>query len=137
MRIWIITLGLVFLLSPVAYAEDGGFIFSNGTYQNESAPSASSERISRLVSMLNLSQEQKDKAKKISTESKMKTEQLFANILLLQQQIREIENQSMDDFAEILTDEQKIKLYEIKMLRQEEYNAHDREINDIMQPFNE
>ena len=137
MRIWIITLSLVFLLSPTVYAEDGNFVFSNGSYQNESAATASSERISRLVSMLNLSTEQKDKAKKISAESKMKTEQLFANILLLQQQIREIENQSMDDFAEILTDEQKIKLYEIKMLRHEEYNAHDREINDIMQPFNE
>ena len=137
MRIWIITLSLVFLLSPTVYAEDGNFVFSNGTYQSESASTASSERISRLVSMLNLSTEQKDKAKKISAESKMKTEQLFANILLLQQQIREIENQSMDDFAEILTDEQKIKLYEIKMLRHEEYNAHDREINDIMRPFNE
>lgn len=95
------------------------------------------KQMSELVKELNLTHEQREKAKQISDATRFKMEQLQNSMNLILQQARELEEQSLSEFAEILNDDQKAKFHEFKALRNDELKAHDDIIDDIMAPFNE
>ena len=146
---WIILI-CAMLLSGQVRASDVDADFGSDETQASlnalEAPSADSpktdseenkKQMSELVKELNLMPQQRDKAKQISDTNRAKMEQLQNNLKSILQQARDLEEQNLNEFAEILTDEQKAKFYEFKALRNDEMKAHDDTIDDIMAPFNE
>lgn len=142
-----VVLSIICLLSFPAYANETDFgldetgasleIIDNKPIDKASKSEEIKKQMSELVKELNLTPDQQDKAKYISDESRLKMEQLQENMKQILVQIRELEDNSMNNFAEILTDEQKIKFYEFKALRNDERKASDEAIEDILAPFND
>ena len=72
------------------------------------------EEISYYIKNMNLSVEQLDMAKYISSDSRLKMDQLLKSIYLLRAQARELEAKSLDDFEAILTEEQKEQFHKLR-----------------------
>lgn len=105
--------------------------------EDKAAAKENKKQVSEFVKELKLTTEQIEKAKQISEANREKMEQLQNNIKDILQQSRKLEEQSLNEFAQILTDEQKTKFNEFMNLRNDELKAHDNEINDVMAPFDE
>lgn len=73
----------------------------------EEQPTVKEESVSDYIKKLDLSDEQLDEAKFISSEMEMRQEQLQKSVDLLKAQAREIEEQSLREFEAILTPAQK------------------------------
>lgn len=73
----------------------------------EEQPTVKEESVSDYIKKLDLSDEQLDTAKFISSEMEMRQEQLQKSVDLLKAQAREIEEQSLREFEAILTPAQK------------------------------
>lgn len=78
------------------------------------------EEISFYIKNLNLSVEQLDMAKYISSDSRLKIEQLLKSIYLLRSQARELEAKSLNDFEAILTEEQREQFHKLRALQEKE-----------------
>lgn len=74
------------------------------------------ENLSTLINQLNLSDKQLDTLKFLSDESRMRQEQLEKSIELFKKQAREIEEQNLREFEEVLTPEQKEIFEKIRAL---------------------
>ncbi len=72
------------------------------------------EEISYYIKNMNLSVEQLDMAKYISSDSRLKMDQLLKSIYLLRAQARELEAKSLNDFETILTEEQKEQFHKLR-----------------------
>ena len=68
----------------------------------------------KMESFLNLSEEQKAKAKKIREESRKETEPLMQKMNAIRKRMDEIHKADMQKFEALLTPEQKAKLDEVK-----------------------
>ncbi len=83
----------------------------------QAAPEAEEEVVeqdlSQYIEALGLDMEQMEKAKEISRASRIKQEQIMHSIELLRQEARDLEIQSIDDLAGILTPEQRDNLMEL------------------------
>lgn len=82
--------------------------------QEEAVPEEEVEQdLSQYIEALGLDMEQMEKAKEISRASRIKQEQIMHSIELLRQEARDLEIQSIDDLAGILTPEQRDNLMEL------------------------
>lgn len=79
----------------------------NAEEKNEAATEVTEENLSSLVNQLNLTDTQLDAVKFLSDESRMRQEQLEKSVELLKTQAHDIEAQTLQEFLEILTPEQK------------------------------
>ena len=93
------------------------------------------EEMSDLVKELNLTPEQQEKAKQLSEQNRLKTEKIVEGMNDLRKQIRDLEDSSMNEFTEILTDEQKEKFAEFRALRNDERAAHDEALGKVLEPL--
>ena len=76
------------------------------------------EEISYYIKNMNLSVEQLDMAKYISSDSRLKMDQLLKSIYLLRSQARELEEKSLNDFEAILTEEQKEQFHKLREIQE-------------------
>jgi hypothetical protein len=83
---------------------------------DEEQPAAKEENVSDYIKKLDLSDEQLDEAKFISSEMEMRQEQLQKSVDLLKTQAREIEEQSLREFEAILTPTQKKVFEELRQI---------------------
>ena len=83
------------------------------------------KQISAYATSLNLTFEQKSLAKKISDDARLKKEQLLRGLYLLQKQSRNLEEQSMREFMEILTPEQKQIFLKLRATENAKREAYD------------
>lgn len=75
------------------------------------------EEISFYIKNMNLSVEQLDMARYISSDSRLKIEQLLKSIYLLRSQARELEAKSLNTFEAILTEEQREQFHKLRALQ--------------------
>lgn len=91
---------------------------SNDTQlENQEIEPASVENLSILIKQLNLSDKQLDALKFLSDESRMRQEQLEKSIELFKNQAREIEEQNLREFEEVLTSEQREIFEKIRAIK--------------------
>ncbi len=79
--------------------------------------------LSYFTQRMDLTLEQLDEAKKLSEEDKMKRESLLKSIYMLRDQSRELEQESLDNFRNLLTAEQ-LAVFEELREEQLEYRAN-------------